>query len=115
MSRSARCFELSDRLVLDIYKATARFPKSEAFGLTGQMRRAAASIPMNLAEGSARSSAKELARSIHIAAGSCEELRYQLHLSLNPGHLSEDVQSRLDSEYKQVKKMLSKLLAAVSC
>jgi four helix bundle protein len=70
---------------------------------------------MNLAEGAARSNAKEFARFINIAIGSCEELRYQLHLSPNLGYLSEDVQRRLDSEYEQVKKMLSKLLSAVSC
>jgi four helix bundle protein len=113
--RKYKVFQLSDRLVLDIYKATTRFPKSEAFGLTGQMRRAAASIPMNLAEGAARSGAKEFARFINIAIGSCEEVRYQLHLSHKLGYVSEDVKSRLDSDYEQVKKMLSKLLSAVSC
>ncbi|UCG43507.1 MAG: four helix bundle protein, partial [candidate division WOR-3 bacterium] len=76
--RRYKVFQLSDRLVLDIYKATNGFPKSEAFGLTTQMRRAAASIPMNLAEGSARSGAKEFAQFINIAIGSCEEVRYQL-------------------------------------
>jgi len=68
-------FRLADDLVLDIYRTTAKFPKSEMFGLTGQMRRAAASIPMNLAEGAARSGAKEFAQFVNIAVGSCEEVQ----------------------------------------
>jgi four helix bundle protein len=54
--REYEVFQLADQLALDVYRVTARFPKSEMFGLTGQMRRAAASIPMNLAEGAAAGS-----------------------------------------------------------
>ena len=108
-----KVFQLSDRLVLDIYKATARCPKSEAFGLTGQMRRG-----LDSDEPRRRLRALEC-KGIRPVHQHCrrfiEELRYQLHLSLNLGYLSEDVQSRQDSDYEQVKKMLSRPLAAVSC
>jgi four helix bundle protein len=55
--RKYEIYQLADQLVLEVYRATTRFPKSEMFGLTGQMRRAAASIPTNLAEGTARAGA----------------------------------------------------------
>jgi len=107
-------FRLADDLVLDIYRTTAKFPKSEMFGLTGQMRRAAASIPMNLAEGAARAGAKEFAQFVNIAIGSCEEVRYQLHLSWGLRYISDLEHQKLDGKYESVKKMLAKLYGAVS-
>lgn len=58
---------MAGQLVLDAYRVTARFPRSETFGLTGLMRRAAASISMNLPEGAARAGAKEFARFVNVA------------------------------------------------
>ena len=107
-------FQLAERLVLDIYKATAGFPKEEMFGLTAQMRRAAASIPMNLVEDAARSGEKEFCHFVNIAIGSCEEARYQLHLVQRLGYLADNAQRQPDTEYENVKMMLTKLLAAVS-
>ena len=107
-------FRLADDLVLDIYRTTARFPKSEMFGLTGQMRRAAASIPMNLAVGAARVGTKECAQFVNIAIGSCEEVRYQLHLSWGLGYISDLEHQKLDGKYESVKKMLAKLYGVVS-
>jgi four helix bundle protein len=112
--RKYEVFQLADQLVLEVYRVTAKFPKSEMFGLTGQMRRAAASIPMNLAEGAARAGAKEFAQFVNVAVGSCEEVRYQLHLGKALGYLPESEQQRLDSRYESVKKMLAKLYGAVS-
>jgi len=80
-ARRYKVFDAADRLVLDVYRVTSRFPREEAFGLTAQMRRAAASIPMNLAEGAARSGAREFGQFVNIAIGSCEEIRYQLRLA----------------------------------
>jgi four helix bundle protein len=107
-------FQLADQLVLEVYRVSAKFPKTEVFGLTGQMRRAAASIPMNLAEGAARAGAREFAQFVNIAIGSCEEVRYQLHLAEALGYLPKVEQLRLDSRYESVKKMLAKLFGAVS-
>jgi hypothetical protein len=67
--RKYEVFQLVDQLVMDVYRVTAEFAKSEMFGLTGQMRRAAASIPVNLAEGAARAGAKEFARFVCVAIG----------------------------------------------
>ena len=107
-------FQMADQLVLDVYGLTGRFPKSELFGLTSQMRRAAASIPMNLAEGAARAGAKEFAHFINMAIGSCEEVRYQLHLAEALGYIPRSEQQRLDTSYESVKKMLAKLHATVN-
>jgi four helix bundle protein len=107
-------FKQADRLVVEVYKTTARFPKEERYGLSAQLRRAATSIPMNLVEGGARSGEKEFSRFVNIAIGSCEEVRYQLHLARRLGYLDADTQARFDSEYQNVKMMLSKFLAAVS-
>jgi four helix bundle protein len=112
--RKYEVFHLADQLVLDVYRITARFPKPEMFGMTGQMRRAAASIPMNLAEGAARAGAKEFAQFVNIAIGSCEEVRYQLHLAEALGYIPAVEQQKLDNRYESVKKMLAKLYGAVS-
>ena len=112
--RKYEVFQLADQLVLEVYRVSARFPKSEMFGLTGQMRRAAASVPMNLAEGAARAGAKEFAQFVNVAVGSCEEIRYQLHLAEALGYLTEGEQQTLDCRYESVKKMLAKLYGAVS-
>ena len=107
-------YKLADKLVLQVYRVTGRFPKSELFALTSQVRRAAYSVPMNLVEGAARRSAKEFARSIDIAIGSCEEVRYQLHLSAGLGYLGQKEAAELDADFEKVKQMLTKLLVRVS-
>jgi four helix bundle protein len=69
------------RFVLDIYKLTSNFPRSEKYGLVQQMRRAAVSIPANIAEGYTRRGKTDKARFMNIAASSLEESRYYLILT----------------------------------
>jgi len=71
-----------------VYKRTGNFPKEEMYGLTSQMRRAAVSIPSNIAEGYMRGS-KEYVQFLRIALGSCAELETQLSLSKDLGYLNE--------------------------
>ena len=71
-------WEKAHKLVLEVYRVTMTFPKEELFGLTSQIRRASASIPANIAEGSGRGSDAEMARFLHIALGSASELEYHL-------------------------------------
>jgi four helix bundle protein len=76
-------------LVKSVYEATRTFPREEIYGLTSQMRRAAVSIPSNLAEGAARTGRKEFAQFLSIAKGSLSELETQLLISVELGYLEQ--------------------------
>jgi four helix bundle protein len=80
-------------LVETIYRCTAEFPKSEIFGLSAQMRRAAVSIPSNIAEGQARSSSKEFLHFLSFAIGSLAELQTQLELAIRLGYAETQIGS----------------------
>jgi four helix bundle protein len=72
-------------LTLAVYRATARFPREELYGLTSQIRRSCSSVPANLAEGCGRNADAELARFCSIAAGSASEMEYHLLLARDLG------------------------------
>lgn len=72
------CWKNSIELVKAIYELTGKFPKEELFGLTSQLRRAAVSVPSNIAEGSARNSKKEYIQFLYIATGSLSEIETQI-------------------------------------
>ncbi|GAB2902157.1 four helix bundle protein [Uliginosibacterium flavum] len=80
-------------LVRMIYAGTAAFPREEMFGLTSQMRRAAVSIPSNIAEGAARNGDREYLHFLSIARGSLSELDTQLQIAVMLGYLSEGHES----------------------
>ena len=75
------------RLVRTVYGITRTFPREELFGLVAQMRRAAVSVPSNIAEGSARAGRKELAQFLNMAEGSLSELETQLLIAADLGYL----------------------------
>ena len=89
-----------------VYRLTAGFPSEEKFGLVSQMRRAAVSIPSNLAEGAARSSRNEFRNFVSIARGSLSELDTQLDLSQQLGFVTENVRTEVDKLLVRVDKML---------
>jgi len=84
--RDLEVWRLGLDLVETVYRCTAEFPKSEAYGLRAQMRRAAVSIPSNIAEGQARSSSKEFLHFLSIALGSLAELATQFELADRLGY-----------------------------
>ena len=90
--------------MLRVYGVTATFPRHELFGLTSQMRRAAVSVPANIAEGFKRRGRMDKARFLGIAAGSLAELRYYLRLAADLGYCAPDFQA---PEIDEVSRMLS--------
>jgi len=90
-------------LVLALYRETSRFPKSETYGLTSQMRRAAVSVPANIAEGFKKRGRSDKARFMNIAQGSLEETRYYLILGRDLGYLDDDV---LRAQLEEVSRLL---------
>ena len=81
-------WKVARELVMRIYLLTQCFPKEEVFGLTIQLRRAAVSIPSNIAEGAARTGTREFAQFVNIARGSLSELETQLLIASDLAHLS---------------------------
>jgi four helix bundle protein len=104
--RELKIWERSHRLTLEVYKATRQFPKEELYGLTSQMRRAAASIPTNIAEGCGRNGLAELSHFLNIAMGSASELDYHLLLARDLNFLSPLDYDRVAGELDEVKRML---------
>lgn len=100
-------WQKSHQLTLQAYRNTRAFPREELFGLTSQIRRAAASIPANIAEGSGRSSDKEFARFLTISAGSASELQYHFILARDLGYLNSDEFDQLENQVIEVKRMLT--------
>jgi four helix bundle protein len=96
-------------LVTDIYKLTKDFPKDEIYGLTTHMRRAAVSIPSNIAEGASRNSGKEFIQFLYISLGSASELETQIIISQNLGYLNNF--DNYLSQIESVKKMLNGLIS----
>jgi len=93
-----------------LYKATATFPRSEMFGLTSPIRRAAGSIGANLAEGRGRWNEVELARCVQIAMASASELQNHLRLAKDAGFLAESAYSPLVKDVTSIRQMLTALL-----
>jgi four helix bundle protein len=96
--------------VLGVYKFTKRFPDDERFGLTSQLRRAAASVPANLAEGCGRSGSIEFGRFVQIAMGSATEAEYHIVLAKDLGYLADRDSEGALRGIQEVKRMLSSLL-----
>src|ERR1700693_2998963 len=111
--RNLRVWEKSHRLTLDIYALSKGFPRDEMFGLTSQMRRASASIGMNIAEGCCRKGDIEMGRFLQIAMGSASELEYQLLLAHDLEYLHNPAYESLTAQVIEVKKMLSSLMQKV--
>jgi four helix bundle protein len=99
--------------VTKVYKITSSFPKEELYGITSQIRRAAISIPSNIAEGAARRSSNEFRQFLFIALSSAAELNTQLIISNNLGflepHNTENLNSELDTISKRIQGLIKSL------
>ncbi|HVG31173.1 MAG TPA: four helix bundle protein [Pyrinomonadaceae bacterium] len=93
-------------LVVKVYRSTESFPKDERFGLTSQIRRAAVSVPANIAEGAARQSGKEFAYFLSNAQGSASELETELLIAHRLGFLGEPTYRGLRAELDGIGRMI---------
>lgn len=94
--KKIRVWQLADQLVLNVYRVTKVFPKEELYGIISQLRRAAVSVPTNIAEGSARNSKKEYLQFLYIAKGSLAETEYLLYLSCKLNYLAQTEFERIE-------------------
>jgi four helix bundle protein len=92
---------------------TAKFPNHEMYGLTSQIRRAAASIPTNMAEGCGRDTEPEFNRFMQIAMGSACETEYELLLAKDLGYLGNDDYLTMNGQISEIKRMLSTLIVKI--
>jgi len=100
-------------LVLDIYRNTQTFPKPETYGLVSQLRRAAVSVPSNIAEGQARLSTGEFKQSLGHARGSLMEVETQILIARELGYLENDQSEQLLSASAEVGRILNGLLSSL--
>lgn len=105
--RDLKVWQKAHALTLDIYKATRNFPREELYGLTSQLRRAASSIPANIAEGCGRNTGSELRRFLEISMGSASEVEYHLLLARDLGMLPTEQHRQLNDRTCEIKRMLA--------
>ncbi|MDP9238122.1 MAG: four helix bundle protein [Chloroflexota bacterium] len=111
--RELKVWEKAHRLTLAVYVAAKALPKDEVYGLTSQIRRAASSIPANIAEGCGRMSDAELSRYCGIAFASANELEYHLLLARDLDYLTPEAYDVLNRDTLEVKKMLAAFIVAL--
>jgi len=104
--KDLKVWEKSMDLVVSTYKLSSHFPAAEKFGLTSQMRRAAVSVPSNIAEGAARNSTKEYIRFLYISLGSLSELETQFLISKRLEYINDI----LEESIIEIRKMLLGLI-----
>src|SRR5271165_462436 len=106
--RNLSVWEKAHHFTLQVYQITERFPRTEMFGLTSQLRRASSSIAINLAEGCGRTQL-EFARFVQIAFGSASEVEYELLLAHDLGFIGDELYKRTMSQVVEIKRMLNSL------
>ena len=117
MSNSYKALEvwqLAIELVTQVYAVTRQFPREELYALTSQLRRAAISVPSNIAEGQGRLSAGEFRQFLGHARGSLMEIETQLIIASNLGYLAPERLAELSRMCERVSQMLYRLLQAIS-
>jgi four helix bundle protein len=111
--RDLDVWKLGMEIVRDVYDITRKYPKDEIYGLAGQMRRAAVSIPSNIAEGFNRYHNKEYRQFLFIALGSCAELETQIEASLLLQYIGQETRDtlieKIDHETRMLRNLIKKL------
>ncbi len=105
--KKLKVWEEAHKVVLDVYKTTLHFPQEELYCITLQIRKAAVSIPNNIAEGCGRNSKKELYNFLNISMGSSAEVEYLLLLSHDLGYINNEEYNKLNDRLIDVRKKLN--------
>jgi len=108
-----RVWKQAHALVLEVYKITSFFPKSEIYGITNQLRRASSSVAANIVEGQSRHSTKDYVHFLYTSRGSLEETRYFLLLSRDLSYLPTESYKRIEAIALSVSKMLNGLISSL--
>jgi len=108
--RNLIAWQKAKRLALDVYRCTRKFPRDEIYGLTSQMRRAAVSVPSNIAEGKGRHSHKDLVHFLYQARGSLLELETQISIARDLEYIDQPAFEILESETEEVGRILNGLI-----
>lgn len=111
--KDLKVWEKGHLFTLKVYDVTKLFPKEEIYSLTNQIRRAASSIPANIAEGCGKNSQNEFAHFLNIALGSANEVEYFLLLSKDLGYLNQKNFELLSQAINEIKAMLISLIGKV--
>ena len=107
-------YEKSYKAALSIYRVSKGFPKEEIYALTNQIRRAATSIPLNIAEGYAkRESQAEFKRYLMMAIGSSDEMSVLIDFAKDLGYMEQETYNKAKEEYDSIGKMLNQFIKAV--
>jgi len=108
--KDLKVWQRAHELTLSAYQATRTFPREEVYGLTSQLRRAAASVPANVAEACGRDGSADFGRFLKVAMGSASETEYHLLLARDLDYLKRDEWEHLNMLVVEVKKMLAALI-----
>jgi S23 ribosomal protein. len=110
--KDLKVYEKSYGVALKVYRRVSEYPREERYGLISQMKRAATSIPLNIAEGyGKRKSGNEFKRYLMMSIGSCDEMRVLIDFSKDLGYLTVEEWEEYEKEYVEIGKMLSGLHA----
>jgi four helix bundle protein len=112
--RKLNVWQKAYELTLEIYRITSAFPKNEMYGLTSQLRRAAASVPANIAEGYERNHRKEYLQFLYIAKGSLGEVETFLLLANDLRYLAKDEHKGIDEKRKIVSRLLKGFIKSLA-
>jgi len=111
--KDLRVWVKAHELTLAVYQNTSSFPKEEMYGLTGQLRRASASVGANIAEGCGRRSDAEMRRFVQIARGSANEVEYHLLLAKDLNLLTAVEHKDLEAKILEIQRMLASLVQSL--
>jgi len=111
--RKLKVWQKSIDFLVKVYRVTSKFPDFELYALTSQLRRAALSVPSNIAEGAARKSPKEFLQFLSVARGSISEMDTHLEVALRLGYLTASACQELNSNLTEIDKLLAGLIRSV--